>query len=317
MRFFYRNYLTEKLHFRTLDVMTLVFVSFQLIYIIAGWNRVVKPLPIFSGYLAIFTGLFFIVRIKDDCSSILRTIITFFRKSYPFFLLGFFFNSSTSVDLILIREPLDPLFKFIDQLIFNYQPSIVWGTVLSSWIWQEIFHFSYFSYYVMIAFMAIFMFFKKRNSYDRYVFIVSFVFYVCYITYSLLPVIGARYMQEALELSQTYRAGPFTHLMVLIYRNVSHFGGAFPSSHVALALVITIFIWQQIPRIRYIQSVLFLLLAVSTVFCHYHYFIDTVFGIVYGFFFYAAGEKIYRKSELIALKQADSAGDLCDLKAVN
>jgi hypothetical protein len=90
----------------------------------------------------------------------------------------------------------------------------------------------------MILGLPLYLYFKKPEGFRELIFNLCFVFYLCYFIYSILPVIGGRYIPEAMELTRLYRGGPFTHIMVFIYRNSNHLGGAFPSSHVGVAIII-------------------------------------------------------------------------------
>ncbi len=70
--------------------------------------------------------------------------------------------------------------------------------------------------------------------------------------------------------------------MVFIYRTSNHLGGAFPSSHIAIAIVL-IFPSKYIRPLHLIFALSlpfsFLLLPFIV---HYHWFIDTRFGILTG-----------------------------------
>jgi len=170
----------------------------------------------------------------------------------------------------------------IDQFIFGYLPSLVWGKLYSYWAIQELFHFAYFCYYPMIAGIPIYLYFTQKDAFREVIFNLTFVFYCCYTIYSVLPVIGGRFLPEAMALTKTYRGGPFTHIMVFIYRTSNHLGGAFPSSHIAIAIVLTISALKYIRPLGYICTVITFFLSLATVYCHYHWFIDAVFGILTG-----------------------------------
>ncbi len=118
---------------------------------------------------------------------------------------------------------------------------------------------------------------------------------MCYFIYSIVPVIGGRYIEEAMAITQQYRAGVFTHIMVFIYRNSGHLGGAFPSSHVAVTLVLTISALQNLSKMGYVFLLIAFFLTIATVYCHYHWFIDSVFGVFTGVGGYFLAKYAYRK----------------------
>jgi membrane-associated phospholipid phosphatase len=98
-----------------------------------------------------------------------------------------------------------------------------------------------------------------------------------------------------MELTKVYRAGPFTHIMVFIYRSSHHLGGAFPSSHVAIAIVLTTGALRFARRLGYLFVLISLFLSLATVYCHYHWFIDAVMGIFTGVGGYYLANYAHRK----------------------
>jgi membrane-associated phospholipid phosphatase len=113
--------------------------------------------------------------------------------------------------------------------------------------------------------------------------------------YTLFPVIGGRYFSSAMEICTTYRYGLFTRAMALIYTLSPHHGGAFPSSHVAIAIICNIALGQYRPRYGWYLLPVTILLCVSTVYCHYHYAVDVAAGVVSGFGLSVLSSRIYVK----------------------
>jgi len=156
-------------------------------------------------------------------------------------------------------------------------------------------HFAYFSYYLMIPAVGLYISINSRKTFHKFMFGMAFLYYICLVIYSILPVIGGRYWDVTMELSKVYRYGIFTRIMAYIYSHTTHMGGAFPSSHVAISVAVSIAAIQTNKKFGY--SILFLtfLLSISTVYCHYHYFIDTIFGIIFGIVLFLLGQIIYDK----------------------
>lgn len=215
-------------------------------------------------------------------SRIYIPILLFIRSIYPVFLFGYFFTSSHTFNRILFTSWQDPFFMQIDKAIFGYYPSLSWGVNFAYPAMQELFHFAYFCYYPMILGLPVYLYFKQPKAFRELIFNLTFVFYLCYTIYSVLPVIGGRFIPEAMEITQTYRAGLFTHIMVFIYRTSNHLGGAFPSSHIAITLVLTVAALRYLKRMGYVFAIIAFFLSIATVYCHYHWFIDAVFGILTG-----------------------------------
>ena len=280
--------------FRLIDKLTLGYILFNIILIIFGWNWVHEPQKNIIVFSTFGISLYLFVKFEEKYK-----FVKFLKDWSPFIFFGYFFEATTSMNLIFIHHYIDPFFQKIDLAIFGYQPAIEWGRSLDNFFWQEWFHFAYFSYYLMIFGIAVWLYLKRRKNFYQYTFLVFFLFYVCYITYIFLPVIGGRFWQENMDIATKYRYGIFTRLMAFIYTNSPHKGAAFPSSHVAVALVVSLYAYKVKKMLGYILLFVTFSLAIATVYCHYHYFIDTIFGILYAIIFYIVGLKFYNNYERI------------------
>lgn len=277
--------------YRPIDVITIFYILFNLVFMLFGWGKVIRPhvhFPIFAGIGII---IFLLTYVNENSPKILRI----FRDWYPLGLFVYFFETTSNLNQVIFPNFLDPFFQGIDKAIFGYQPALVWGKTLDNYFFQELLHFAYFAYY-LIPLLFVFFYIKDRKLFHKFAYAISFVFYVCYITYIFLPVIGGRWWEireGAEKLTTAMRYGPFTKIMALIYRGTTHQGGAFPSSHVAVAVVANFMAYLFNKKLGWIFLPITILLAIATVYCHYHYFIDTIFGLLYGVVFYAISIKTY------------------------
>jgi membrane-associated phospholipid phosphatase len=278
---------------KPLDILTLIYIFISTVILFIGWNTTENSLNILSIYLILIVIIFFLIKYSSKYA-LLRII----HHWYPIIFWGFLFQASTQLNQVFWNGYWDNFFQKIDEAIFGYQPAIIWGTKYNSFFWQEFFHFWYFSFYIMIAGIGLLFYLKDRKLFHSYFFTISFVFYICYLTYYFIPVIGGRYWEITLANTKEYQYGIFTRLMAFLYNRTEHWGGAIPSSHVAVATAVTIAAFRFKKYLGWILLAGTVLLSISTVYCHYHYFIDTPFGILYGILFYYLGLKIYRKMEI-------------------
>jgi hypothetical protein len=276
-----------------IDYLTFALILWNLVYVSIGWNRAISPLTHFLTYFSIGVGILFLIWLQEEYSPL--KFLRFLRYAYPILLFGYFFESMTDVNHIVFPNFIDPFFQRIDQAIFGFQPVLEWGKQYSGYVIQEISHFSYFSYYLMIAGIPIYLYLKKRPAFHETLFAISFVFYICYFIYSWLPVIGGRYYSEAMTICTTYQDGIFTRIMAFIYCKSPHLGGAFPSSHVAISIVITIAALRYVKAVGYVLVPLTLMLCLATVHGHYHYFIDVVAGLLTAVILYPVSILLYKK----------------------
>ncbi|MCD4817708.1 MAG: phosphatase PAP2 family protein [Candidatus Cloacimonetes bacterium] len=279
---------------RPIDLISIYFSLFSLILVIFFWDRIEKAFLHLFVFSAVVVFAYYIDPIYQKTQNkFIRVIRDWY--SLPFIL--HLFEVSSDMNKIIFSDFVDPFFQNIDQIIFGYQPALIWGKVLDNYFWQELFHFAYFAYYLFIL-LYVYFYIKDKQSHARYMFTLLFIFIFCTITYYLLPVIGGRWweiMENYRTLTIEYRYGIFTRIMAFIYRNTEHQGGAFPSSHVAITIGINLSAFNFNKLIGWLILPITILLTISTVHCHYHYFIDTIFGIIYGVVFYFWGNNFYNK----------------------
>jgi membrane-associated phospholipid phosphatase len=237
-------------------------------------------------------------------------ILDFLRHFYPVLLYTGFYRETGSLNQMLYTGYLDPVFFRIDEHLFGFAPSFGFMATYPHRAVSELFYIAYFSYYLMISGVGLALYLRKRTAFYHYISVVSFVFYVCYIIYIFLPVVGPRIfyrdlvdfdppkdlmMEVVPEFPATVKSGVFFKIMAQIYDHFESPGAAFPSSHVAIALVTVYFSFLYLRRIRYAHLILAILLCLATIYCRYHYAIDVVAGALTTALFLPLGNWLYRK----------------------
>ena len=281
-----------------IDVITLVFTAWITVYMAVGHKRVEDFGFHFACYISIFVGVIlsaYLQKIWEGREMWFYRVFRFLRGLYPVLLFSYFYTSNYSFNRVLITSWQDPFFIEADRAIFGYLPSLVWGLKYNHWLISELFHFAYFCYYPMIVGLPVYLWFKDRKAFEELIFVLTFSFYVFYFIYSLFPTIGGRYFELALERTKLYRAGPFTHIMAFIYNNSSHWGGAFPSSHVGVAIVLTLAALYHTRKTGYVFVVVSFFLSLSIAYCHYHWFVDALGGMAVGVGSFYLGRWTYKK----------------------
>ncbi len=282
------------------DKFTLVYMILNIVYISFGYNRIQEPLPILLIFISLCVVLVYLSfqdhELKDKESRFVKRLVRFLHLWFNPIMFAYFFEATSKVNHVIFYSFLDPIFQRWDFRIFGYQPAMQWGKMWDTYLIQEVLHFSYFAYYLMILCVPLYFYMKKDEEiFKRIIFNISFVFFGCYFIYMFLPVAGGRALEGAFDLTIQYRYGLFTHIMALIYRSTTHMGGAFPSSHVAIALTISMISAKFMKVLPFILFPITFLLAIATVYCHYHYFVDVLSGVIYGVLMYCLSENIYKK----------------------
>ncbi len=298
---------------KEIDVVTWGYTAWIAFMIIWGFKSVERPGHHLLNLGMISIGIVVLIMLDHKLK---KPVINLLRNIYPLLLTAYYFEITMVTNRVFFGGYIDPVFQRIDQLLFGYQPSIMWGVDMDyPWL-QELMHFAYFCYYPLIVITPIYLYFKQKKNLGEFVFTTTTVFYLCFFIFSWLPVIGARAFGhdfigrfpeiasgallnpqgiDTAELTTMYRYGPFTRIMAFIYIQSPHAGGAFPSSHVAVAVSIAISIHRYMPKMSFIVIPIVILLCLSTVYCHYHYLIDVIGGLLLASIGYYLALKFYSK----------------------
>jgi len=279
-------------HYTFVDYATQGYIALVAILIGFLHNHTVPTWPWLMGAHMIFLILVHWLIVSASARPANR-VLDFLRHFYPVLLYTGFYRETGMLSQMLHQGHLDAVFIGLDQKMFGFQPSLEFMRAFP-YVWvSELFYLAYFSYYIMIGGTGLALFLRDRTQFHHYVSVVSFVFYGCYLTYIFLPVIGPRIIYtdiasfqappEVLPVDlwvfpEVVQSGPIHKLMGLIYHYFETEGAAFPSSHVAIALVTAYFSYRYLPRIRWIHLFMAILLCLSTVYCRYHYAVDVLGG---------------------------------------
>jgi len=218
-------------------------------------------------------------------------VVQFFRLCYIQAIYIIYFTESIWLSQLMFNgASFDWIFANIDFRIFGYQPAIEFPRYFQQYrIINEMFFFSYFFYYGLVATGVWILFIRKRYEESiRTLFIISVSFFIMYVWFIFFPVKGPKYY--FVELNQmwytNFRGFFFTKVVKSLFNNTNLGGAAFPSSHVALALIAFTLNWRYNRYLVPVYLPLTILLYISTVYLYAHYFIDIPAGIVAGILLY-------------------------------
>ncbi len=214
------------------------------------------------------------------------TALRLLGEIYLPFVFPLFYGEMAHLGLVFYREPLDPAFIRLEELLFGGQASVAWARAMPWPWWHELLELAYFSYYFVPLVVLALLLRSRQVPEDRrwpalraFVRDLSATMLVCYTLYTFFPVWGPKY----------FRLGPvevdgwiFTRVMRYLHENGAVLGAAFPSSHVAATLVPWWHVWKNVPRARAWFTVQLVLVALATVYCRYHYVVDVIAGLALG-----------------------------------
>ncbi len=195
---------------------------------------------------------------------------------YPMLLIAGFY---TEVGLVNLASGVahDALVQRWEQTLFGGQPSLAWIRSWPSPTWSTLMHAAYLSYYFVLACSSLGLWFSGRREAARSTILsIMTTFYLCYVVFLSFPVAGPRYVFPMPENAAT--DVPVAIFTQRLLEGASAWGTAFPSSHVAAALVAAFSAWRGWWPLGLLLVPLAALLTLSTVYCQYHYAVDALSG---------------------------------------
>lgn len=190
---------------------------------------------------------------------------------------------------------LTEIIRQAEEHVFRGQPSIFLIERYNWAVLSEYLHFCYFFHNIQILLIGGYWYATRRPVFREMLFLLSAVLCLSYIFYILYPVDSPFYLADA-------PGGPvaghfFYQLVHFVADRGGARGGAFPSSHVSVSLVIWLTAWYRQRRLALILSPITLGLVVATVYGRFHYVMDLIAGfglalLIVGFYRYYFKERI-------------------------
>jgi membrane-associated phospholipid phosphatase len=189
-----------------------------------------------------------------------------------------------------------------DALVLAWERSLFGGTPSSTWApampWlalSELLHLAYASYYAIVLVPPIVLYLRgKREAFAATMLALTIVYGACFTTYLLFPVDGPRYLVGPANAP----AGPVRAFVLHLLEAGSSRGTAFPSSHVAAAVVASLCALTFQRRLGIVVAVLTAGLAVGTVYGGFHYAVDALVGAGLGIACWLVARRAWRSFSL-------------------
>jgi membrane-associated phospholipid phosphatase len=218
-------------------------------------------------------------------------IVQFFRLCYLQGIYILYFTESIWLSQLMFDgASFDAFFAGLDYRIFGFQPAIQFPRYFQQYrVINEMFFFSYFFYYGLVSTGVWILFIRKHYQQAVHtLFLISVSFFIMYVWFIFFPVKGPKYFFTELNEMwySNFQGFFFTKIMKGLFNNTNLGGAAFPSSHVALALIAFILNWKYNRYLIPVYLPLTILLFISTVYLYAHYFVDIPAGIVTGIVLY-------------------------------
>lgn len=173
----------------------------------------------------------------------------------------------------------DLLIQRLEQWVFGSQLSYRWIREMPNPLLSWLLHGCYLSYYAILYGSPLGLWLSGRHdAARRTIFVVMVTFYSCYVVFLFFPVAGPRYAFDLVHNAAT-DVWPARVAQWVLDRGDS-WGAAFPSSHVAAAVVAAGCALRYWRPLGLALAPLTVGLVVSVVYGQFHYAVDAVAGLV-------------------------------------
>lgn len=200
------------------------------------------------------------------------------RYLFPILLFTFLYRSTADTMFLLFDHYLDDRIVAFETSIFGIEPTIWMDRLLPQPILTDILSASYFSYYLMIPIFTVWVFVRKDYEIlRRSLSAITLTFFLSYLLFFLYPAEGPRWYQ-ATNYLHPVTGIIFRPMVELVIANGAVHGGAMPSSHTGVALIILIYCWRHYRKIALWLTAIVLGLAGGAVWGRFHYVTDIVVG---------------------------------------
>ena len=197
---------------------------------------------------------------------------------YPMLILAGVY-SAVGIVTVPNGHPHDVVIQRLEQWMFGSQLSYRWIREVPSPALSWFLHLSYLAYYPILSVPPLVLWLTDRRDGARVtMFGTLTALYVCYVTFMLFPVVGPRYAFPLADNAAT-NVWPARFTQWLLNGGDS-WGAAFPSSHVAGAVVSTLCAlrFSRPLGLSFLPWTIGLVLGV--VYGQFHYAVDAIAGLV-------------------------------------
>jgi membrane-associated phospholipid phosphatase len=277
--------------FRPVDVITIGYLLLLNILVAFFHENLSRPWAFIVLHLciiAVIVGLVFMARrIRSES-------VRVFREWYPGLFFVFGFEEINYLVNMVTPERFHQALIAWDYAIFGVHPTIWLGQFALPWL-TELLMSCFASFYFLIPLVGLVLYFKnKKEELRELMLTLGIAFYICFLTFIFLPAEGPWITMIHLH-PEPLQGGLFTWFVHFVQGLGTVRGGAFPSSHVAVAVVVLIVAYRHQRMLSYFLMPVIIGLFISTVYCRFHYAVDVLSGVLVGMVGFISGHWILQR----------------------
>ena len=213
---------------------------------------------------------------REDGSLLSR----FLRLCYPAILFSVFYRLTGGTMFLIHGQMFDWQLTTFEKMLFGVNPTLYIDQHLLSVVPTELFMFAYFCYYLMIPASVLYLFGTRRDDQLKQLLTaICLTFFLSYPLFFLYPIEGPRWYFEMVY-QHPVDGLIFRELVNFIIAHGAVRGGCVPSTHVAVAVVISMFGWRYWRPVGWVLMLITFGMAIGTFWGRFHYVSDVFIGIL-------------------------------------
>jgi membrane-associated phospholipid phosphatase len=307
----YWNLRYGHIRFRLMDICCLTYmalIGFLLIFFhktVTNWS-----LYVFI-HAAIVISILEIVRLGEKYPD--KKILLILRMFYPIaimlygweeleILVPMFFGSYWATDMIVSW----------DKLIFGVHPTIWVQQFYQPWL-NELMNFFYVAYYPFFILIPLsLLVYKKKQEVFAVFSMACFTYFTNFFLFYLLPTLDPYNVPilQALQIKQQ-TGYLFVEINRIVQARAGIITGAFPSSHIAGALVWVLAALRYNRKLGYVLAPVIFGMGFSVVYTGLHHAVDPIFGYIWGAACYLIALKLIKKRGEDPLTASEKPANPC------
>jgi hypothetical protein len=247
----------------------------------AGWLRGVPHCGAQATVsLAILAGGPALARATRDSRSRVMTVLRLF---YAPMLYWVFYHQVQAIWPILRPAPLDGALAALETRLWGCQPALAFQPALPLRWLSELFCFAYFAYYSFVPVLGLTVLRSRGYAVaERIILSSTMCFFACYTFFWLVPTVAPHFWFPPGLGPELHPGYVFNHLLYALAAGGEIRGGAFPSSHVAVALLLTLWARREARALFPAMAAVTALMLPAVVYLRAHYLLDVPAGLLTG-----------------------------------
>lgn len=277
--------------FRPVDVITIGYLLLLNILVAFFHGNLTRPWLLILLHFCILGLIIGLVALAQRTGG---ALVRFFREWYPGLFFVFAFEEIDLLVDMVTRRRFHQILITLDHHIFGVHPTVWLEQLRQPWL-TELMMFCFASFYLLIPLLGLVLYFKnKRREFQELLLAAGIAFYICFLAFVFLPAEGPWVTMVQLH-QEPLKGGPFVWLVGFVEGLGTIRGGAFPSSHVAVAAVVLIVAYRHQRVLSYFLLPVIVGLFISTVYCRFHYAVDVLSGVLVGMVGFISGHWILQR----------------------